>query len=45
MVRTFGDFYSLFYLVFYVEIIIDCGPKPLANKSCIKEVRKQNIKE
>jgi hypothetical protein len=29
--------------VFYiVEIIIDCGPKPLANKSCIKE---RNIKK
>jgi hypothetical protein len=29
--------------VFYiVEIIIDCGPKPFANKSCIKKERKKH---
>jgi hypothetical protein len=37
--KAFGDF-IFFNLVFYiVEIIIDCGPKPFANKSCIKKVR------
>jgi hypothetical protein len=38
------EIFIFFDLVFYIVEIIDCGPKPFANKSCIKKVRKQNIK-